>query len=155
VLVFIQGTGEKRLPIIRLDGKDYFLLGGTYQRLHNEKIINERYAIDGEFDRQMKNTGKKRWKFTVLVPASISYLSYDILSDPSIAAFDFGDLATLHTSADKVYPYDGLYYYDIDRFENFTGTYSHYVYMKIDWETPNNNDPGQWQIPVELWGRDA
>jgi len=154
VLVSIDGL-QKRLPIVRIDGKDYFLLGGTYQRLHNEKIISERYTTGGDFDRQAVNTEKKRWKFTIVAPLSATYVSYDMSYMPSWKEFDFGDLVTLHTSADKVYPYDGLEYYDIDRLEDFRGTYGSYVYMKLDWEAPMNNDPGIWQVPVELWGRDS
>lgn len=153
--VSINGTGRKSLPIVRIDGRDYFLLGGTYQRLHNEKIISERYAIDGGFDRQIMNTGKHRWKFTVLTISSIGTMTYMSSYDPSWMQFSFGDLDSLRASADKVYPSDGLEYYDVDCLENFTGTYSHYVYMKVDWESPHNNDVGIWQVPVELWGRDS
>jgi hypothetical protein len=143
------------LPIVRIDGRDYFILSGTYQRLYNEKIISERYASDGDFDRQVLNTEKTRWKFTILTPFHTSYMSYSVEWEDGFTDFSFGDLGTLHASADKVYPQDGLYFFDIDRFENFYGTYSHYVYLKLDWEAPQNNDPGVWQVPVELWGRDA
>jgi len=137
---------QQSLPIVRIDGRDYFLMGGTYQRLDNEKIITERYTPAGAIDRQILVTGKARWKFTIMAPLSASYITY------SGGNYIFGDLASLHTSADKVPPNDALAYYDISALGNFGGTYTHYAYLKIDWETPNNDDPGIWQVPTELWG---
>jgi len=144
---------QQSIPIVRLDGKDYFVLGGTYQRLRNEKIITDQYTKDGEIDRQKTNTNKTRWKFTLTIPASASYVSSKNLGAGE--SFDFGDMGTILASSDKVYPYDGLYFYDITANGLFGGTYTSYVYMLMDWESPNNNDPGIWQVPVELWGRDV
>jgi len=137
---------RQRLPIVRIDGKDYFLMGGTYSRLDNEKIITERYTPGGEADRQILVTGKSRWKFTIMAPFSASYVTYDI------GGFAFGDLASLHTSAEKVPPNDLLDYYDISALENFGGSRTQQVYMKIEWEVPDRDDPGIWQVPTELWG---
>ena len=152
MLVILNGI-QKRLPIVRLDGKDYFLLSGSYQRLHNEKIINERYTEDGSIDRQARATYKHRWQFTVVAPSSVSYITYQH-PDPS-KSFDFGTLGTIHATMDKLYPEDGLEYYDIDVLEDFSGTYTHYVYAAKEWEAPHGDDPGLWQVPITLWGSDA
>lgn len=146
-------SGIHRNPVIRLDGKDYFILGGTYQKLHNEKIRTDRYTKDGEIDRQEVVTNKNRWKFTIVVPASTSYMHYAEGFDGS--GYDFGVVADLRASAAKVWPYNGLYYYDITANEDFSSTYTSYVHMSTDWESLYNNDPFVYQIPVELWGRDV
>ena len=152
MLVSIYGI-QRRLPIVRLDGKDYFIMSGTYQRLHGEKLIDEKYGRGGGIVRQKTATYKHRWQMTLMVPLSVSYVSYQH-PDPG-KVFDFGDLATLRASDDKLYPVDGLEYYDVDRLEDFTGSYQHYVYLTKDWETPNADDVGIWQVPITLWGRDA
>jgi hypothetical protein len=140
---------ERRIPIIRLDGRDYFVLGGTYQRLHNERIIKEQYTPAGEGDRQVKATSWKRWKMTLIVPQSTSQIN------SSGSGFTFGDINSIHNTLKKQYPDNGLEYYDISALENFGGTYTHYVYAKNDWETPHNNDPGIWEVPVQIWGRNS
>lgn len=141
------------VPIVRLDGYDYFILGGTYQRLRHEKIINDRYSKDGEIDRQKKNTGKNRWRMTLVIPLSSSYVN--LLSVDAGESFNFGNMSTILASDDKEYPYDGLYFYDVTSNGIFSGTYTSYVHMMMDWESLWNNDPGIFQVPVELWGRDV
>jgi len=145
VTVTIQGE-QRRIPVVQLDGKIYFILGGTYNFLHDEKRIQENYLASGEVDRQIQNTGKTRHKFNIIAPSTAD------LVDVQGASWDVGTRDDLHTSADKVPPYDWLEFYDISADQDFSGTYTHYVVMKIDWEVPYNNDPGIWQIPVELWG---
>lgn len=150
--IYINGV-RKNLPLIRLDGKDYIILSGSYQRLRNEKLITDRYTKDGEIDRQKKNTGKHRWKMTLVIPASSSYLTLRNLQPGE--SFDFGDMSTILASDDKVYPQDGLEFYDVSANGMFGGSYTHYVYMNMDWESPYGDDPGIFSVPLELWGRDA
>lgn len=147
-LITIHGV-QFRLPIVRLDGKDYFILGGSYQRLHHEKEVQERYTNAGEADRQVVSTDWLRWQMTLVIPFDSSYAS----ASDGYGGMTFGGLDDLHTTMDKAYPHDGLQFYDISALENFGGTYTHYVYAKAEWETPHNNDPGIWQLPIELWGR--
>lgn len=145
VNITINGI-QRRLPIIRLDGRDYFIMGGTYQRLYHEKIINERYTSTGAIKRQIVNTRKIRWRMTLMVPTSYTQVTV------TGGTFNVGDIDTLHASANKMPPNDLLAYYDITAYQNFAGSYTHYVYLKLDWEQPNANDPGVWQVPIELWG---
>lgn len=141
-------TTQRRLPLIKLDSNVYFVMSDTYQRLDSEKVIDEKYTLSLNIDRQVQNTGCHRWKMTLLVPLSTSNITYT----SEYTGYSFGNLDTLHTTADKVYPYDLIEYWDITKLEDFSGTYSHQVYVRLDWESPFNNDPKTYQIPLELWG---
>ncbi len=149
-IILLDGI-RRSLPIIRLDGKDYFLLGGTYSRLVNETQTTEMYTEAEEGDFQSVVTDWHRFQMTILAPLSASYISYQA----SPGSFTFGDLGTLHTTLSKKYPEDGLEYYDVSALENFSGTYTHLVFATFDWEAPHNNDPGLWQVPIKLWGQET
>lgn len=144
---------QSRLPVVRLDGHDYMIMSNTYQVLKSEKLITDRYNKDGGIDRQKVCTYKHRWKMTLVVPTNTSYISM-VNPNPG-ESFNFGTMSTLIASDDKTYPNDGLEFYDIESLGIFTGSYTSYVYMSKDWATPYNNDPTVYQVPVDLWGRDA
>jgi len=133
------------MPIIRIDGKDYFIMGGTYQRLYYEQTITERYTNEAVLERQFANTYYSRWKMTLLVPTEKAEIT--ILGGESL---DIGLLDDLHQSAESS---DMVEFYDIDCWEQFSPSYIHYVYLNLDWEQPAFNDVSLWQVPVELWGR--
>jgi hypothetical protein len=137
------------LPPIKLDGKVYFVAEGTYTRTYSEKLITEEYTTQGEFDRQMLNTGKDRFKMTLLVVTDTSNVEQ---VDGVLA--DLGDIDDLHTSAAKEAPLDELDYYDISTDWDFSGTKTHTVFLKLGEEAPHNNDIGTWQVPIELWGEE-
>lgn len=137
------------VPPIKLDGKVYFVMDGTYSRTWSEKQIAEEYTTQGAIDRQMLDTGKYRFKMTLLVVTSTSNV---VQTDGTLA--NLGSLTNLHTSAAKAAPSDMLDYYDISTNWDFTGDKTHEVYLKLGEETPHNNDIGTWQVPIELWGED-
>lgn len=139
---------ERKYPAVKIDDHVYFIMAGTYQFLHSEKIINEQHTRSGDPDRQIIDTGTHRWRMTLLVPVALSQVS----STESWAA-TIGVKTDLHTSGDKLPPSDYLDYWDITANEAFGGTKTHQVYLKLDWEVPVANDRGVWQIPVELWGQ--
>jgi len=150
--VVIDGI-QRRLPIVRIDGKDYFIMGGTYQVLPNEREVNEQYDTGGGIDVQVRQTDKWRWVFTLLVP----YNSYcvETIRDNDNGALDIGYAADLRASSYKTAPDDLLGFYDITAFEDFTGSYTHLVYLQTEWWSPDKDDPGKWQVPVKLWGYEA
>ena len=139
-----------KLPVIRLDGKDYFITGGTYQKLHNERIITEEYTAAGEISRSVVLTGKHRWQMTLHVPAS--YTQVGLPAD--MQSLQVGDRTYLHATLAKEPPSDLLEFYDVVCNGNFSGTYTHLVYLSADWEAPHNDDIGEWVIPISLWGYD-
>ncbi len=153
MIINVNGI-ERRIPMIRLDGRDYFILGGTYQRLHNERMVKEQYTPAGDGERQVQATEWKRWQMTLLVPLLTSQISYSAPSS-QFDNFVFGDLDSIHATLAKEYPSNGLEYYDVHVLENFSSSYTHYVYASKEWETPHGNDPGLWEIPINLWGRDS
>lgn len=141
------------IPPIKLDGKVYVVLQGTYQRLLNEKQITARYTSSGGIDLQKQNTGKHRWMMTLIVPVSTSYL---VLTHSPISASDFGTLADLQASDDKVAPSSQLQLYDIENDWDFSGSYNYLVYIdKMENAQPYQNDIYKWQVPISLWGEDA
>jgi len=148
---FKQGSGS--LPPVKLDGKVYAVLQGTYQRLLNEKQVVERYTANGNIDFQKQNTYKHRWQMTLMVPLSTSYIV--IGNDCPIVEADFGTLADLQASDDKVAPSSQLQFYDIGNDWDFSGTYNYLVYVtKMDLTQPHM-DLYKWQVPISLWGEDA
>lgn len=149
-VVKIQVT-TRGLPPIKLDGKVYFLQTGTYSVKYSEKLIEEAYAADTDMDRQMRNTDKHRWSFTILVPINTNLL--DINGD--LSPSDCGTRTDLHTSADKEPPSDLLDFYDISTNWDFSGAKTHQVYLTLGDEAPHNDDIGKWTIVVTLWGKDA
>ncbi len=139
------------LPPVKLDDKVYILLQGTYQRLMNEKQTTARYTSSGGIDFQKQNTYKHRWNFTLVVPRSTSYMTLG--EDCSITLSDFGTLADLQATDDKVAPTSQLQFYDIELDWDFSGTYQYLVYMeKMDTVQPHQGDIYTWQVPISLWG---
>ena len=63
-----------------------------------------------------------------------------------------GDLDTLYASAEKQPPDDMLEYQDITELGTFGVLATHFVYLSLGDGVPDNNDPGRWQIPIELYG---
>lgn len=143
---------EKRLPIIRIDGRDYFITGGSYTKLHNEKaFLTEEYTAGGNISRSFVQTYSHRWNMTLRVP--LVHTQVQIPSDMSWLLP--GDRSYLHASNAKCPPSDLLEYYDVTCQENFSGSESHLVYINLGQEAPHNDDVTIWDIPVTLWGYDA
>lgn len=147
---FDQHSGA--IPPIKLDGKVYTLLQGTYQRMLNEKVTVERYTSKGTIDFQKQNTGRHRWQMTLVVPLSTSYITTG--SDCPIPASDMGTLADLQATDDKVAPSSQLQFYDIENDWDFSGTYNYLVYMTKMENTQPYHDIYKWQVPISLWGAD-
>ncbi len=140
------------IPPIKLDGKVYIVMTGTYQRLKNEKIITARYTDSGGIDLQKVNTEKHRWKMTLLVPTSTSNVT---VSGAAFSSSDMGTVSDLQATFDKMSPDDLLAFYDIDREWVFAGEEPYSVYIdSMDKRPPNNDDIGTWQVPITLWGYD-
>lgn len=137
------------MPPIKLDGFIYFVAEGTYSRTYSEKIITEKYTSSGEIDRQILNTGKHRWKMTLIVPLDANQVDQQVRDLGTV-----GDLDDLHTTADKMPAADLLDFWDISTNWDLSGIKTHVAYLKLSDEVPRKNDIGVWQIPIALWGYD-
>jgi hypothetical protein len=146
IALFGEGGG---LPPIKLDGYVYFVVSGTYQFTHNEKIISEDYTSSGNMDRQTQNTRKHRWAMTLKVPRTSQNVELKQGTLESI-----GNITTLRASSDKEPPDDFLALYDIITNWDFSGDNTHRVYLLKEAEQPNNDDIGILQVPIQLWGMD-
>lgn len=147
-------THSSALPPVKLDGKVYLLLQGTYQRLMNEKQTTARFTSAGGIDFQKQNTYKHRWSFTIVAPRSTSYIVLG--EDCPIDLADFGTLADLQASDDKVAPSSQLQFHDIETDWDFSGTYQYLVYIeRMENTQPHQGNIYQWQVPITLWGEDA
>ena len=141
------------LTPIKLDGKIYIVSAGSYSMMENEKIIAARHTANGAIDMQRVETSKHRWSMTLMVPTSTDNVT---LIDASFSASDMGTLSDLQTTCDKLAPSDLLDFYDIDSEWDFSGAVPYNVYVDgLDFQSPNNNDIGLWQVPITLWGKDA
>lgn len=137
------------LPPIKLDGYVYFVVTGTHQFTHNEKIISEGYTSSGGIDRQTQNTRKHRWAMTLKVPRTSQNveLKQGVLEN-------IGNIATLRASADKEAPDDFLDFYDITSNWDFSGDHDYRAYLVKETEQPNSDDIGVLQVVIQLWGMD-
>lgn len=137
------------LPPIKLDGYVYFVVSGTYQFTHNEKIISEEYTSAGDIDRQTQNTRKHRWAMTLKVPRTSQNVEVKEGTLESI-----GNITTLRASSDKEPPSDFLDFYDITTNWDFSGDNTHRAYLLKETEQPNSDDIGILQVVIQLWGMD-
>ena len=96
---------------------------------------------------------KHRWVFTLMVPTSTDNVL--LRGTGGLSLGDVGTVDDLHATADKVSPSDLIDFYDVTTGWDFSGDKTHQAYVKLGSESPNDNDIGLWQIPVELWGLDS
>jgi hypothetical protein len=152
LITFQSYHAQNALPPVKLDGYIYSVMEGSYQKTHNEQIVDEKYTPSGEMSRQRLTTNKHRWAMTFLVPINDSQIQVEGGGAPTTQPW--GTLSTIHNTIGLPVTYDMVYYYDVTTNWDFSGAPTHYVYATGDQEVPHNNNISMWEVVISLWGKD-